>query len=934
MKDFVCRHVGVDEAHQQAQLSAIGYADMDALLADTVPASVAQSTALDWAPLSEAALQSDLKALALQNSVQSCYLGQGYVPCHTPAVIMRHLLENPGWYTQYTPYQAEIAQGRLELLFYFQSMIAELTALPVANASLLDEGTAAAEAMLLLYQHRNKRKVVAPRFVVEAAILPQTLAVLHTRARPLGIEIDVLPRERMQFDNRVFGVLLSYPDAHGVVHDQQALMAQAKAVGVKVAVCCDLLALTQLKPPGEWGADIACGSCQRYGVPMGFGGPHAAFFAVKDELKRLIPGRVVGVTRDAQNHSAFRLAMQTREQHIRREKATSNICTAQALLAMASTLYAMHHGPQGLQSMALHIHGFAQWLAKQLQQAGATLHSDAFFDTLRFSLPESDEVVLVRAKAHGVQLARVGDAWQLTLSELCDRAAMAVLLEVLTGRKVLADEVAVADVQPAWPKACTRSSAFMVHEVFHQYHAESDLMRYMKRLEQRDLSLVHRMIPLGSCTMKLNPAAAMLPFSWDAFHQLHPLAPLSTVTGMLTLIDRLDLYLRKITGFAATSFQPNAGAQGEYAGLLAIRAYHLSRGEQRDVALVPSSAHGTNPASAVLAGMKVVVVRCAGDGSIDVEDLKAKCEAHANCVACLMVTYPSTFGVFDDNIKQICDLVHEAGAQVYMDGANMNAQLGLTSPAHVGADVCHLNLHKTFCIPHGGGGPGMGPICVAEHLKPFLPKDPLRASGADDVVSSAMYGSASILLISYAYIRLLGGAGLRRCAEQAILNANYMAHRLKDHYGILYTGSKGRVAHEFIIDCRQMEGGVKALDIAKRLMDYGLHAPTLSWPVADTLMIEPTESESKLECDLYCDALIAIRKEIAEITDPSQNILRNAPHTLAMVTANDWPYAYSREQAAWPQANLRQGKCWPSVGRVDDVYGDRHLVCSCADLLS
>lgn len=924
---FESRHIGVDKASAQAQLTALGYASMDDLIHDTVPSDVRVPAFEAWPALSEAELMDDLRALASQNTVLTTYAGHGYVPAITPAVIQRHILENPGWYTPYTPYQAECAQGRLSMLFYFQSMVSDLTGLPIANASLLDEATAAAEAMTLLFYQRNRRSVVAHECVVCDAIWPQTLAVLQTRAKPLGIVLKVLPAEQMQdaLHEGVFAMLFAYPDAEGRIVDATALVDAAHAKNVKVAMVCDLLALTQLKSPGECGADIACGSAQRFGIPLGYGGPHAAFFATSDTLKRQVPGRIVGVSKDKQGASCYRLALQTREQHIRREKATSNICTAQALLAVMSTAYAMHHGPEGLSAMAKRIHGYTQQLADALAARGASIKHTHYFDTLRVQLPDAPDAIEARAEKAGLLLGRWGDDHLITLSECTDAQALSVLCEVLTGEPHVFESSDASS--PAWPQAFVRETQFLTHPVFNTLHAETALMRFLKNAERKDLSLVHSMIPLGSCTMKLNAAAEMLPLSWPAFNALHPMAPLHTVKGMRLMIDRLGDYLQKLTGFAGVSFQPNAGAQGEYAGLLTIMRYHQARGEQRTIALVPSSAHGTNPASAVMAGLKVVVVKCDPSGQIDAEDLKAKCEAHGDAIACLMLTYPSTFGVFDANAKWVCEQVHAVGGQIYLDGANMNAQLGLTSPAQVGADVCHLNLHKTFCIPHGGGGPGMGPIGVAEHLLPHMPVHPWMDGAEGDVVSAAPFGSASILLISYAYIRLMGLDGLRHCSEQAILNANHMAHRLSGHYPIVYRNKKWRVAHEFIIDCRGFDG-IKAVDIAKRLMDYGLHAPTLSWPVTDTLMIEPTESEGVIDCDRYVDALIAIREEI----DQQPELLRNAPHTMAMVTADEWTYPYSREQAAWPLPHLRDEKQWPTVARVDDVGGDRQLVCSCAQL--
>nr|MBA3454450.1 aminomethyl-transferring glycine dehydrogenase [Deltaproteobacteria bacterium] len=883
----------------------------------------------------------ELKNLAADNQVLRSFIGQGYYDTITPPVILRNVLENPGWYTQYTPYQAEISQGRLEALVNFQTVIENLTGLPMANASLLDEGTAAAEAMVMCVEHNGRARMT---FWADASTHPQTLAVMRTRAEPLGIKLKIAEPSAFALDaGDVGGVLLSYPSTDGTVTDHKALIARIHAAQGAVVMATDLLALTLLTPPGELGADIAIGTAQRFGVPMGFGGPHAAFLSTKDDFRRQIPGRIIGVSRDAKGRVAYRLALQTREQHIRREKASSNICTAQVLLAVMASMYAVYHGPEGLTRIARRVRGFTAVIAAGLTRLGHAPRAGAFFDTLRIDLDAHRQAeILARAVDRGINLRRYDDGVGLSCDETTSHADVHDLLEAFVKKGELPFEIAelVSATQvPELPGPLARTSAFLTHPTFTRYHAEHEILRYLTRLQAKDLSLTTSMIPLGSCTMKLNATSEMIPVTWPEFGRIHPFAPAEQWGGYRALFDQLEAWLAEITGFAAVSLQPNSGAQGEYAGLLAIRAYFAARKEARNICLIPQSAHGTNPASAVLAGMKVVVVATAPDGTIDLADLRKKAEAHAKDLAAVMVTYPSTHGVFEDGIGEVCSIVHQFGGQVYMDGANMNAQLGLTRPGDIGADVCHLNLHKTFCIPHGGGGPGMGPIAVAKHLAPYLPGHPLAASGSQPVgaVSAAPWGSASILPISFAYIAMMGEEGLRRATEVAILGANYIAHRLGTHYPVLYTGQNGRVAHELILDCRgfKKSAGIEAEDIAKRLMDYGFHAPTMSFPVPGTLMIEPTESESKAEIDRFCDAMTAIRGEIAAIEngsmDRANNPLKNAPHTADSIASAEWNHPYTREQAVYPAAAkwLRTHKYWPPVARVDNAYGDRNLVCSC-----
>ncbi len=934
---FVRRHIGPSEADLAAMLAVIGAVSLDDVAAKTVPATIRSNLTMALPPaIDEAATIAELRGLADRNLRKKSLIGMGYHGTVTPPVILRNVLENPGWYTAYTPYQAEIAQGRLEALLNFQTMICELTGMEIANASLLDEATAAAEAMAMAHAlSKSKSDVIA----VASDLHPQTRAVLATRARPLGIVlVDVMPSDVAAIGSaRPFAVLLQYPGSTGAVRDLSAEIAAAHDVAALAIVAADPLALTLLTPPGEMGADIVVGSSQRFGVPMGFGGPHAGYFATRDGFKRAMPGRLVGVSVDAAGHPAMRLALQTREQHIRREKATSNICTAQVLLAVIAGFYAVWHGPNGLSRIARRVNLQARLLAGCALRGGHRIRHDAFFDTIVVETGEADRL-MADALAAGFNLRRVDPgAVAIALDETVTRGDLEALAAVLGGE--------LADTTGGVPVSMARRSAFLQQSVFGHYHAEHEMLRYLKRLEDKDIALNRSMIPLGSCTMKLNATAEMIPITLPGFADMHPFAPADQTEGFTTLIQRLADWLREATGFAAVSLQPNAGSQGEYAGLLAIRAYQEAQGQaHRDICLIPSSAHGTNPASAAMAGLRVVVVDCDKDGNVDLADLRAKAAMHADKLAALMVTYPSTHGVFEGAIRDICAVVHDAGGQVYMDGANMNAQVGLTSPALIGADVCHLNLHKTFCIPHGGGGPGVGPIGVAAHLVPHLPNHPLRADAGPasgfGPVSAAPFGSALILPISYAYIRMMGAAGLKRATEVAILNANYIAHRLREHYPILYAGPGGMVAHECIIDCRgfQAEAGIMVEDIAKRLQDYGYHAPTMSWPVAGTLMIEPTESESRAELDRFCEAMIAIRAEIAAIGvgrhDRTDNPLKHAPHTAAEVMASVWTHAYTREQAAFPLPWVAVAKYWPPVKRVDNVYGDRNLVCTCEPLES
>jgi glycine dehydrogenase len=940
---FITRHIGPNEQELDHMLRVIGADSLDQLMEQTVPAGIRLQQALNLPPaLSEYEYLRELRETAAQNQVFRSYIGLGYAGTITPSPILRNIFQNPGWYTQYTPYQAEIAQGRLEALLNYQTMISDLTGLPIANASLLDEGTAAAEAMAMFHSYKNKGRkgAGADEFLVSDQVFPQTIDLLYTRAKPLGIEVVVKPLGEWQLSEKTFGILLQYPAANGAVEDYRAICEEAQAQEIYVTAAADLLSLCLLSPPGEWGADAVVGNSQRFGVPMGYGGPHAAFFATKDEFKRLIPGRIIGVSVDESGKRALRMALQTREQHIRREKATSNICTAQALLAIMASMYAVYHGPGGLRAIAKRVHVLTQILAAELGKLGFAVDNTSFFDTLSIRLSAAEQAQLkAAAEAQQINFRYSASSVQLALDETVLEQDLRDILAVFAQLKsAKAPEKLDAPHELQVPAALVRQSEYLSHPVFNQHHTESEIMRYIKRLENRDLSLTHSMIPLGSCTMKLNAASELIPVSWPEFANIHPFAPLEQTKGYQTIFAELEAFLCACTGFSACSLQPNSGAQGEYAGLLTIRAYHAARGEShRNIALIPSSAHGTNPASAVMAGMEVVVVNCDEQGNIDVDDLRAKADQHSDQLASLMVTYPSTHGVFETRIKEICAIVHERGGKVYMDGANMNAQVGLTSPANIGADVCHLNLHKTFAIPHGGGGPGMGPICVNDSLAPYLPKHVLAQTGGEKgihAVSAAPWGSASILLISYGYVKMLGAEGVKASTEFAILNANYIKARLEGQYDILYTGEQGRSAHELIVDLRPFKALVSAEDVAKRLIDYGFHAPTLSFPVAGTIMIEPTESENQEELDRFCEAMLQIRKEIDEIAtgdaDSKNNVLHRAPHTLDALTGDAWDRPYSREKAAYPLSYLRQGyKFWPSVARIDNAYGDRNLICIC-----
>ena len=940
-QEFMGRHIGPNEQETIEMLREIGMDSIDELMDKTLPAAIRLPEDLSVSgPVSEYQYLNELKETASKNKVFRSYIGQGYYDTITPSVILRNLFENPGWYTQYTPYQAEIAQGRLESLLNYQTMVSDLTGLPIANASLLDEGTAAAEAMAMLFNHKNKAdKITAPKFFVDEKIFEQTKAVLLTRATPIHIELVYGNYQNAQLDETYFGAILQYPDSKGEIIDYRAFINEIHANNALVIMATDLLALTLLTPPGELGADVAIGSSQRFGVPMGFGGPHAAFFATKDEFKRIIPGRIIGISIDAQGNRALRMALQTREQHIRREKATSNICTAQALLANMAAMYAVYHGPQGIKNIAKRTSLLANVLSYELQQMGFDQLNEYFFDTIKIRV-ENSAVIKTLAEAQNINFNYFEDNFiGITVDETTGQR------EVLDILHVFADSMGLNEASLSFnydsnldniPTALTRTSDFLLHQVFNSHHSETEMMRYLKFLESRDLSLNNSMIALGSCTMKLNAATELIPVSWPEFSKMHPFAPANQWQGYQQIFTELESWLSNITGFAATSLQPNSGAQGEYAGLLAIRGYHEHRKDShRNMILIPISAHGTNPASAVMAGFKVVVTKCDEQGNIDVDDLKANAEKYKDVLAGLMITYPSTHGVFEESIKEICDLIHTNGGMVYMDGANMNAQVGLTAPGYIGADVCHLNLHKTFAIPHGGGGPGMGPICVNDKLAPFLPGHINATSGnKTNAVSAAPYASASILLISYAYIKMLGAEGLKKSTEYAILNANYMKTRLENHYKILYSGKNNTCAHEFIVDLRPFKAlGVEAEDVAKRLMDYGFHAPTLSFPVAGTIMIEPTESENKAELDRFCDALINIHEEIMAIQDgtfdKADNPLKNAPHTVHVICVDEWTHAYSRQQAAFPLDYLRQHKFWPSISRVNNTHGDRNLVCTC-----
>jgi len=939
---FAPRHIGPTPAEVSEMLSTLGYDSLDSLIDATVPERIRFRSQLSIpAARTEAETLALLRCIAARNKVFRSYIGMGFSDCVTPPVIQRNIVESPAWYTAYTPYQAEIAQGRLEALLNFQTMVADLTGLPIANASLLDESTAAAEAMGLA--HALAGKGGKEVFLVADDCHPQTISVVQTRAAARGLTVHVLPYDKFEFGPQVFGALVQYPATDGAIRDYSSICDDAHAHDALVTVAADLLSLVLLSPPGEWGADIVVGNTQRFGVPLGYGGPHAGFLATRDEYKRQIPGRIIGVSRDADGAPALRMALQTREQHIRREKATSNICTAQVLLAVVASMYAVYHGPEGLERIAKRVHQLTAALAEGIRRLGLRIVHEDYFDTLRVDLGAGKgKDVMARAVESRINFRRLGDnEIGISLDETTSLADVVDILKLLSGSSATDtnfDELLAAS-DPRYDERFRRTSAFLTHPVFNKYHSETELLRYIYRLQARDLSLVHSMIPLGSCTMKLNATAEMMPITWPLFNKIHPFAPVDQTAGYAQLFRELEADLAEITGFTAVSLEPNAGSQGEYSGLLAIAAYHESRGEaHRKICLIPQSAHGTNPASAVMAGMTVVVVKTDPSGNIDVADLRDKAEAHRADLAALMVTYPSTHGVFEETISDICAIVHANGGQVYMDGANMNAMVGLCRPGDVGADVCHLNLHKTFCIPHGGGGPGMGPICVASHLAPFLPGHPvIDQPGRETVgaVSEAPWGSASILPISYAYIRMMGPDGLVEATRIAILNANYMAKRLEPHYPVLYRGQNGTVAHECIIDTRVVKttSGVDVEDIAKRLMDYGFHAPTVSFPVAGTMMIEPTESESKAELDRFCDAMIAIREEIRAIetgtADRADNLLKNAPHTAARITADEWTHPYPRSQAAYPAPWVRESKFWPATARIESAYGDRNLICSC-----
>ncbi len=948
-RPFYQRHIGPNANEIDQMLEALGVEDLDQLMAQTIPEDIRLSEELNIPTgLSEEQFLMHFSQLMEKNRVYKSFIGQGYYNCYLPAVIKRNVLENPGWYTAYTPYQAEIAQGRLEALVNFQTMVTDLTGMEISNASLLDEGTAAAEAMSMLFNSRKGNLREIKKFFVHQHIFPQTLDILKTRSKPIGIELVIGALEQFEENpSDYFGLLIQYPDRLGSIEDHQDLIAMAHANGVKVVVATDLLSLALLTPPGEMGADVVVGSSQRFGVPMGYGGPHAAFFATRETFKRQIPGRIIGVSKDVQGNSAYRMALQTREQHIRREKATSNICTAQVLLAVISGLYGVYHGPQGIKNIAWRVHKLCRILDRGLGQLGYKVLNTCFFDTLTIAMPTQYllENIKVQALSNRCNFRYDGDeAVGISLDETTTPDDVQLILDIfakVTQQASISISEINEDLDLNWPTELTRESDFMDHPVFSSHHSEHQMLRYLKQLENKDLSLVHSMISLGSCTMKLNATSEMIPVTWPEVANLHPFAPRDQALGYREMFTQLEAWLSEITGFQATSLQPNSGAQGEFAGLMVIEAYHRSRNDhQRRIALIPASAHGTNPASAVMAGMQVVIVACDDSGNIDLSDLKQKIEQHQPKLAALMITYPSTHGVFERQITEVCRLVHQAGGQVYMDGANMNAQVGLTNPAKIGADVCHLNLHKTFCIPHGGGGPGMGPICVAEHLKPFLPGSPVINMGPEkalSAISAAPWGSASILGISYAYIAMMGSKGMRKATEIAILNANYLLHRLKEAYPILYTGDQGRCAHELIIDCRDFKvQGIEVEDIAKRLMDYGFHAPTVSFPVPGTMMIEPTESESLEEMERFCQALIKIREEISEVeqgnVDPQNSLLKNAPHTAMVALSDEWAYSYSREMAVYPLPFVKERKFWPSVGRIDSAYGDRNLFCSCIPL--
>jgi len=938
---FALRHIGPREADQNLMLKTIGVNSLDQLIYETVPDDIRLKNPLKLEePMSEHDYLVHIQELSKKNKVYKTYIGLGYHPTILPAVIQRNILENPGWYTAYTPYQAEIAQGRLEALLNFQTMITDLTGMEIANASLLDESTSAAEAMSLLFavRERDQKKNNINKFFVSDNILPQTLSLLQTRANPIGIELVVGNENTFDFSSGFFGAIIQYPGKDGQVSDIKTFISKANESQIKVAVAADILSLIKLEAPGKFGADVVVGTTQRFGIPMGYGGPHAAYFATKEAYKRDLPGRIIGVTKDANGNRALRMALQTREQHIKRDKATSNICTAQVLLAVMAGMYAVYHGPKGLKFIADGVHNTASTLSEYLSKLGFNQVNTSYFDTLQIKT-DAKKIKKI-AKEKKVNFFYPDDETvTISINETTSIRDINYILSVFAESANM-ETIVIPSLLEAnnISKGVLRTTEFLTLDVFNSYHSETELMRYIKSLERKDLSLNHSMISLGSCTMKLNAASEMLPLSWFKWGNIHPFAPLKQAEGYLTVLKELENQLTEITGFAATSLQPNSGAQGEYAGLMVIKAYHDSRGDHhRNICLIPSSAHGTNPASAVMAGMTVIVTKSTNEGNIDVDDLREKAELHKDNLSCLMVTYPSTHGVYESAIKEITRIIHDNGGQVYMDGANMNAQVGLTNPGNIGADVCHLNLHKTFAIPHGGGGPGVGPICVAKQLVPFLPGNPLVKTGGEKAItaiSAAPYGSALACLISYGYIKMLGSEGLTQSTKIAILNANYIKHRLQGSFDTLYSGERGRAAHEMIVDCRSFkENGIEVTDIAKRLMDYGFHAPTVSFPVAGTLMIEPTESESKQEMDRFCDAMISIKKEIDQATKENENnVLKNAPHTLEMVTASDWNFPYSRETAAFPLDYVKNNKFWPTVRRVDDAYGDRNLICTCAPI--
>ncbi len=936
---FVNRHNGPREQEVKAMLKKIGVSSIDELISQTVPSNIRLKQPLKVGQaFSEFQYHKHLRALGKKNKVFRSYIGLGYYNNILPAVIQRNVLENPGWYTAYTPYQAEIAQGRLEAILNFQTMVMDLTAMPIANASLLDEATAAAEAVFMFYNNRSKQKINAHKLFVSETCFPQVIDVIKTRSNPVGIEVIVGNIASTKLDNTFFGSVIQYPDINGEANDYKAYIENCKEMGIQVAVGSDLLALALLTPPGEWGADVVYGNSQRFGVPLGYGGPHAAFFCCREDYKRLIPGRIIGVSIDAEGNQALRMALQTREQHIKRDKATSNICTAQALLAIMASMYAVYHGPNGIRDIAQNIHNTTNTIAEALKKVGLTIKTKIYFDTI---VVECDaKKIIANAEAKEINFRKIDDKHVgISIDQTAEEQD---ILDILSCFGIVQSSIVNPQSLIIESSAINRQSSYLTHPTFNSYHSESEMMRYIKRLENKDLSLVHSMIALGSCTMKLNAASELLPITWPEWASIHPFVPVNQAQGYAEMISILDKDLSDITGFAKMSFQPNSGAQGEYAGLMVIRQYHIANGNaHRTVVLIPSSAHGTNPASASMAGMEIVVTKCDEKGNVDLVDLKEKAEKYKDRLSCLMVTYPSTHGVYEEAITDITKLIHDNGGLVYMDGANMNAQVGLTSPGNIGADVCHLNLHKTFAIPHGGGGPGMGPIGVVEKLVPYLPSHPIvNTGGATGIhaVSSAPFGSALILLISYGYIKMLGSDGLKAATETAILNANYMKEVLKDHYKILYTGTQGRCAHEMILDCNdfKMASGVEVADIAKRLMDYGFHAPTVAFPVVNTLMVEPTESESKAELDRFCEAMISIRKEIQEIidgkADKANNLIKNAPHTAKLIISDAYDKPYSREKAAFPLPWVKLNKFWPSVAKVDSAYGDRNLVCSCVPI--